>query len=82
MTDESNMVLGSTLDTAHAANVDSIHIPGSIQTVTAVVTDVYIAIALTIILRRKRTGFHACVLFLSVDFDSIASRITVLSSSR
>ncbi|EPS93007.1 hypothetical protein FOMPIDRAFT_114925 [Fomitopsis schrenkii] len=59
LTDESNMVLGSTLDTAHAANVDSIHIPGSIQTVTAVVTDVYIAIALTIILRRKRTGFHA-----------------------
>ncbi|EPT01435.1 hypothetical protein FOMPIDRAFT_1120437 [Fomitopsis schrenkii] len=32
-------------------------IPASIETVTAVVTDVYIAIALSITLRGKRTGF-------------------------
>ncbi|EPT04367.1 hypothetical protein FOMPIDRAFT_1046236 [Fomitopsis schrenkii] len=47
-----------TPDPALAATLDRMKIAASIQTVSAVVTDVYIAIALTIILRGKRTGFR------------------------
>ncbi|KAI0727800.1 hypothetical protein C8Q72DRAFT_426410 [Fomitopsis betulina] len=46
-----------TPDPELSATLDHMKIPASIQTVSAVVTDVYIAIALTIILRKKRTGF-------------------------
>lgn len=40
-----------------AASLDRAEVPASIQTVTAFVTDVYIAASLSIILHGKRTGF-------------------------
>lgn len=55
--------IDSTPDFLVAGTLDRMKIPASIQTVSAVVTDVYVAIALTIILRKKRTGFRACVPF-------------------
>ncbi|KAI0713001.1 hypothetical protein C8Q72DRAFT_210630 [Fomitopsis betulina] len=49
-----------------AGTLDRMKIPASIQTVSAVVTDVYVAIALTIILRKKRTGFRATNSLISI----------------
>ncbi|KZT73015.1 hypothetical protein DAEQUDRAFT_722112 [Daedalea quercina L-15889] len=46
-----------TVNPALASSLSRAEIPASIQTVSAVVTDAYIAIVLTVILRGKRTGF-------------------------
>ncbi|KAH9923644.1 uncharacterized protein B0H18DRAFT_1120290 [Fomitopsis serialis] len=47
----------STVNPDLAASLDRAEVAASIQTVTAFVTDVYIAAALSIILHGKRTGF-------------------------
>lgn len=44
-------------------NIDRSEVPASIQTVTALVADVYIAIALSVILRGMRTGHARWVVF-------------------
>ncbi|KAH9829458.1 uncharacterized protein C8Q71DRAFT_405159 [Rhodofomes roseus] len=46
-----------TVNSDLGASLDRAEVPASIQTVTAFVTDVYIAAALSIILHGKRTGF-------------------------
>ncbi|TFY61149.1 hypothetical protein EVJ58_g4690 [Rhodofomes roseus] len=46
-----------TVNSDLGASLDRAEVPASIQTVTAFVTDVYIAAALSVILHGKRTGF-------------------------